>query len=309
MITKCKACNKILKQTFVDLGKSPVANSYSKNENQEQIWYPLHVMVCNSCWLVQSVHDLTSKKIFSDEYPYFSSVSKSLLNHSKNYCDKIYDVYLKKNCKKNKILELASNDGYLLQYFKNKPNISQIVGVEPTKKAADLSKKKGINTIQDFFDYKFANKLKKKYQKFDLIIANNVIAHIPEINSFIKGIKILLSKNGIVNIEFQYLVDLINKKLFDNIYHEHFFYYSLFSFSQVLKKFDLKVFDVEHLKTQGGSLRLYITHKKNNKVSQSKNLKHFISKEKKININNLKLYQNFGQKVYSKKKQFPVIAT
>jgi SAM-dependent methyltransferase len=301
---KCRSCNKFLTKIFVDLGKSPIANSYALKESDKQSWYSLKTMICNSCWLVQTVHNLSGEEIFSDQYPYFSSISKSLLNHSKKYCDKIYNLFLKKNKKNNQILELASNDGYLLQFFNSKKNISRIIGIEPTKVAADLAKKKKIYTIQDFFDHELSKKIKKKYKKFDLIIANNVVAHIPEINSFIKGIKILLSQNGIVTIEFQYLIDLINKKLFDNIYHEHFFYYSLYSFSKILSRHGLKVFDVEHLKTQGGSLRLYISHKNNSKFKTSIRLIKLRNSEKNLHINSLIFYKNFSKLVFEKKNNF-----
>jgi len=301
---KCRSCKKVLTEIFVDLGKSPIANSYALKESDKQSWYSLKTMICKSCWLVQSVHNLSGKEIFSDQYPYFSSISKSLLNISKKYCDKIYNLFLKKNKKNNQILELASNDGYLLQFFKKKKNVSRIIGVEPTKAAADLAKKKNIYTIQDFFNYKLSKKIKKKYKKFDLIIANNVVAHISEINSFIKGIKILLSQNGIVTIEFQYLIDLINKKLFDNIYHEHFFYYSLYSFSKILSRHGLKVFDVEHLKTQGGSLRLYICHKNNSKFKISIRLIKLRNLEKNLHINSLIFYKNFSKLVFQKKNNF-----
>ncbi len=299
----CKSCNKKINHELVNLGSSPIANNYLKNQNENETWYPLRVLICNSCWLLQAGHNLESKLIFNKDYPYFSSVSKSLLEYSRNYVNEVYETFLK-NKKEVKILEIASNDGYLLQFFKNKKNISNILGVEPTSKAAQLSKKKKIKTLEIFFDNETALKVKSKYQKFDLIIANNVVAHIPNINSFIKGIKILLKNQGIATIEFQYAVDLIKKNVFDNIYHEHYFYHSFFGFSKILKKYNLKAFDVKRVDTQGGSLRIYITHKNNNLLRSSLALKDLIKKEKNIGVDTKQFYSNFSKRTNNKKNEF-----
>jgi hypothetical protein len=254
---KCKFCRKNLSLELIDLISSPIANSYLDTKQQVQNWFPLKIMVCTKCWLAQVVNNVSEKEIFKDNYPYFSSVSKSLLQHSKMYCEKVYNRFLKFH-ENVKILELASNDGYLLQYFKNKKNISNILGIEPTLEAAKRARIKKIQTICKFFCYKLSH----KFKNYDLIIANNVIAHIPDISDFIRGIKNSLSFRGIATIEFQYLVDLIKKNQFDNIYHEHFFYYSITSIEKILLKNQLKIFDIEKVNTHGGSLRIYINHKK-----------------------------------------------
>lgn len=296
---KCKSCKKKLSYTLIDLISSPIANSYSNHKYEIQKWYPLKIMICSDCWLVQVVNNVSEKEIFKDNYPYFSSISKSLLEHSKLYCEKVYKRFFKYE-KNIKILEIASNDGYLLQYFKNKKNISKILGIEPTPQAAKLAKKKNINTICKFFSYK----LSKKYKNFDLIIANNVIAHVPDINDFVKGIKNSLSSKGVATIEFQYLVNLIKKNQFDNIYHEHFFYYSMISINKVLERNGLKIFDVENINTQGGSLRLFIKHKKNIKFLITNNVNKVMKNELDLSVNSTKFYKNFAQKVYSKKNSF-----
>lgn len=292
----CKFCKKKLTLTLVDLVSSPIANSYLDNQYQKQNWFPLKIMVCTKCWLVQVVNNVSEKEIFKENYPYFSSISKSLLQHSKLYCEKVYNKFLK--CERNiKILELASNDGYLLQYFKNKKNISKVVGIEPTFEAAKIARKKKIHTICDFFNYK----LSKKFKNYDLLIANNVIAHIPDINDFIKGIKNSLSLKGVATIEFQYLVDLIKKNQFDNIYHEHFFYYSITSIEKILTKHQLEIFDIEKLNTQGGSLRIFLKHRRNQKHLISKNVEIVRREEKKMSINTIKFYKNFHKTAVNKK--------
>ncbi len=299
----CKSCKNKITCDLVDLGSSPIANNYLKNQNEAETWYPLKVLICDKCWLLQTAHNLKSKLIFNKDYPYFSSVSKSLLEYSSNYVDDVYEKFLK-NKKKNKILEIASNDGYLLQYFKKKKNISTILGVEPTSKAAEISRRKKIETLEIFFDNETAIKIKSKYKKFDLVVANNVVAHIPNINSFVKGIKTILNKQGIATIEFQYAVDLIKKNVFDNIYHEHYFYHSFIGFSKILKKFNLKAFDVKKINTQGGSLRLYVTHQNNKYFNISQSLKNLIAKEKAIGVDKKQFYSKFFIKTLSKKNEF-----
>lgn len=299
----CKSCKKKIKFNLIDLGRSPISNNFLNKIDESEIWHPLKVMICNHCWLVQANHNLNSSTIFNKNYPYFSSVSKSLLSYSKNYVDNVIEKFFK-NKKKTNVLEIASNDGYLLQFFKKKKNVSKIIGIEPTPKAANLSRKKNIKTLEIFFNKYEAKKLKKKYKTFDLIIANNVVAHIPDINSFVEGIKLLLSEKGVATIEFQYVVDLIKKNIFDNIYHEHYFYHSFLAFSKILERYNLKTFDIDRVDTQGGSLRLYISHKKNKNYEISKNLKKIIKNENKLGVNNFNFYKNFSKKAISKKNKF-----
>ena len=299
----CKSCNKKVNKILIDLGSAPLSNNLLNKVDESEKWYPLKVMICDKCWLAQVSHNLSSSEVFNKDYPYFSSVSKSLLLNSKKYVEEVSNKFLK-NKKNNKVLEVASNDGYLLQYFKNKKFVSKIIGIEPTPEAAKISRKKKIKTLEVFFEKEEAKKIDKKFGKFDLIIANNVVAHIPNINSFIEGIKKLLSKNGIATIEFQYLVDLIKKNIFDNIYHEHYYYYSFTSFNKILERFNLKAFNYDKIEAQGGSLRIYITHKNNKKQKVSPKINKIKNTEIKIGIKKLKFYKNLFTDAISKKNQF-----
>ena len=227
---KCRFCNCELKITFIDLGITPLSNSFLKRENlgKPEKKFPLKVFVCESCFLVQIPEFETPDNIFS-EYVYFSSFSKNWLRHVENYTNMIS----KKNDLKEDslVVELASNDGYLLQFFKKK-RIS-VLGIEPAVNVARVAEEKGIRTITDFFGEKLAEKLTIEKIKADLIIGNNVLAHVPDINDFVRGMKILLKDNGTINMEFPHLLQLIKHNQFDTIYHEHFSYLSL----NTVKKF------------------------------------------------------------------------
>ena len=220
--------------------------------------FPLKVYVCQNCFLVQLPEFETPQNIFK-EYAYFSSYSKSWLNHAENYANMI----LKKNNlgKDNLVVELASNDGYLLQFFKNK-GVS-VTGIEPAANVAKVAEEKGIKTIVDFFGEELATKLSNKGTKADLIIGNNVLAHVPDINDFVKGMSILLKNNGTITMEFPHLLQLIKNSQFDTIYHEHFSYLSLNTVKKIFEFHNLIIFDVEEIPTHGGSLRIYAKHKVN----------------------------------------------
>ena len=226
----CRFCNSTLNQIFLDLGKTPLANSFlseSDLQKNEQ-FFPLQVYVCNECYLVQLKQFKTPTEIFS-EYAYFSSYSSSFLKHAENYVEMILKRF---NFNKSSlVVELASNDGYLLQYFKKKQ--IPVLGIEPAENVAKSAIKNNIPTIIDFFSEGLATNLKNDGKQTDLIIANNVLAHVPELNKFVKGIKILLKDNGIATIEFPHLLNLIEKNQFDTIYHEHFSYFSLFTAMKV----------------------------------------------------------------------------
>ena len=231
---RCRVCNKKINDYFCDLGSTPLANSFIANKkliNKEKN-FPLKVYFCKKCYLPQLPVHVFAKNIFSN-YDYFSSYSKSWIKHSKNYVNEIIkDLNLNKE---NNICEIASNDGYLLQFFKQKG--FKVLGVEPAKNVANKAIKKKINTLKIFFNYENANRIKKKYGLQDLIICNNVFAHVPDILSFTKGLKGLISQNGIITIEFPHFLNLMKKNQFDTIYHEHFSYLSLHSVNKILKKF------------------------------------------------------------------------
>ncbi len=227
----CRFCNTLLEQVVVDLGETPLANSFlsKKMLNEKEEFFPLKVLVCKKCHLVQLEEVETPQNIFTN-YAYFSSYSKSFLDHAKNYVSMMIDRFHIDN--DNFVVEIASNDGYLLQFFKEK-NIP-LLGIEPAENIARIAKEKEINTINEFFGKELAEKLIKKHKKADLIICNNVIAHVPKINDFVSGLKILMSENGIITIEFPHLMELVDHNQWDTIYHEHFSYFSFFVMQKIL---------------------------------------------------------------------------
>lgn len=284
----CRHCNTELETIFCDLQTCPPSNAMVKFEelNEPEKYYPLKVFVCSNCWLVQTDEIKKADQIFNDEYTYFSSFSSSWLEHSKKYVN--YMINRFSFNEHSKIVEIASNDGYLLQYFKAK-NIKTI-GVEPTANTAEVAIEKGIDTIIDFFSAKLAKNLLKNYA--DLIVGNNVLAHVPDINDFVKGLKIALKKKGIITMEFPHLLKLIEGNQFDTIYHEHFSYLSLCTVKKIFNTYGLKLFDVEKLNSHGGSLRIFATHDNNN-VSISQDVINFLEEEKKFGLLDLKVYLNF----------------
>ena len=304
-MTKCSFCQNHLKHKVLDLGLSPLANGYinDKKRIKYEKSYPLQLYFCNKCKLVQTSKKLPSKIVFQKDYSYLSSTSKTWIDHCKKYFDKITKK-LKLN-KNSFVLEIASNDGYLLNFF-NKAKIPNL-GIEPTLFTSRVAKKKGIKVINDFFSLSLAKKLAKKLDKIDLIVANNVIAHIPDLNNFVQGLSLLINKyQSIATLEFQYLKNLIEKNQFDTIYHEHYFYYSLLSINNVLTHHNLKIIDVEKLETHGGSLRLYVAPK-NKKIRSEFDIKNFIKvqKNEKINkIGTLDYYKKFQFKTDQSKKKF-----
>jgi 2-polyprenyl-3-methyl-5-hydroxy-6-metoxy-1,4-benzoquinol methylase len=298
---KCRVCKKKIKNYFCDLGSTPLANSFINNKKQinKEKNYPLKVYFCKKCFLPQIPEHVFAKNIFSN-YDYFSSYSKSWIEHSKKYVNEtIKDLGLNK---KNNICEIASNDGYLLQFFKQKG--FEVLGVEPATNIADEAIKKNINTLKIFFNFESAKKIKKKYGLQDLIICNNVFAHVPDILSFTKGLKELVSKNGIITIEFPHFQNLIKKNQFDTIYHEHFSYLSLHSTSKILKKFNLTIFKVKEIKTHGGSLRIYIKQKQCKKFKVENSYSKIFKQEKKSKIFKKEVIENFSLKLEKIKKNF-----
>jgi len=260
----CRFCQNKLKYIFVDLINSPLSNSFLTKEQlcEPETFYPLKVFVCEKCWLVQIDEYKCLNEIFGKSYAYFSSYSSSWLEHAKRYSEMIIEKLQLNN--ESLVIEIASNDGYLLQYFKQRQ--IPCIGIEPSENIAKASSKKGINVIVDFFREELALQLAKKA---DLIIGNNVLAHVPDIKSFVRGLKIILKQCGVITLEFPHLMNLIEKNQFDTIYHEHFFYFSFHTIKSILEQHNLKIFDVEELPTHGGSLRIYVKHKENNGLKKS----------------------------------------
>lgn len=298
---KCRFCKSENLNLFVDLGHTAISNSFLTKEqlNQPEVIYPLKAMYCQDCFLVQVDEYKKFDEIFTETYVYHSSISKSWLEHCKNYTDKVISRF---NLNENsQVMEIASNDGYLLQYFKEK-NIP-CLGIEPTRSTANKAIEKGINTIVEFFGTNLATRL-SELGKADLIIGNNVVAHVPDLNDFIQGIKILLSENGIITLEFPHLLKLIDNIEFDTIYQEHFSYFSLYTISKIFKRHCLEIFDVEELSTHGGSLRIYAKHIEKLAIPVNSSVGQLLHKELNKGVNNSSLYSHFDSKVKWIKKQF-----
>ena len=291
---KCRFCNTETRM-FLSLGSTPLANSFLKKEqlNQMESTYPLDLNVCQECFLVQVDEFEAPADIFSD-YAYFSGYSISWLKHCKEYVDKIVE-----RCPTlGQVVEIGSNDGYLLQYFKEKG--IYVLGVEPAENIAEIARKKGIPTVTKFFGIKTANKLKEEGFKADLFIGNNVLAHVPDLNDFVAGLKILLKPDGIITMEFPHLMKLIENVQFDTIYHEHFSYFSFMTVEKVFAAHELTIHHVEELPTHGGSLRIWACHEGNNFPSTSVHLLREI--ERQAGYNSIDRYVSFAQMTAKRKR-------
>jgi len=296
----CRHCENKLTHVFCDLQTCPPSNAMVNPEkiNYPETYFPLKVFVCEKCWLVQVDEVEKAEAIFNDEYTYFSSYSSSWLDHAKKYCDYMEERF--KYDANSLVVEIASNDGYLLQFFKEK--LIPVIGVEPTRNTADVALRKGIDTIVDFFGSELAeNSLKGKA---DLILGNNVLAHVPDINDFVKGVKIALKPTGINTFEFPHLCELISKNQFDTIYHEHFSYLSLTSVSLIFQQQGLEIFDVQKLKTHGGSLRIFAKHHEDATKAIEDSVQEVLQEERKLGINGLNYYRNFQPKIDKVKNDF-----
>ncbi len=288
---KCRNCKAKLNFKLIDLGSSPPSNAYltEKLLKSPESWFPLKVMICTDCGLVQTEDYTNAETLFDSNYAYFSGFSDSWLTHSKNYVDLMISKYGIKN--NSLVIEVAANDGYLLQFFK-KLGIPSY-GIEPTASTAASAIEKGIDIIQEFFSEKLAKELSKRKGKADLMVANNVLAHVPDINDFVKGFSILLNDNGIVTFEFPHLLKLIEENQFDTIYHEHFSYLSLNTINKIFLKNNLEIFDVEELDTHSGSLRVFAQkHDSGDKKIQT-NVKLILLKEEKAGLNEKEIFLNF----------------
>ncbi len=290
----CLFCNTELRHTFVDLGMSPPCESYRKPEQQNQMepFYPLHAYVCEKCFLVQLQEYITPENIFSD-YAYFSSYSNSWLQHAKNYVDMAVERFQLNQ--ESQVVEIASNDGYLLQYFvaKNIPTL----GIEPAANIAKVAIKKGIPTVVKFFGEETAREQVEKGVRADLLLGNNVLAHTPYLNDFVKGMKIILKPQGVITMEFPHLMRLMEENQFDTIYHEHFSYFSFLTVETVFATHSLTIFDVEELPTHGGSIRIYACHTENNSQTISNKVLELRIREKAAGFTNLETYFSFEKQV------------
>ena len=296
----CRFCGSELHQVFVDLGMSPLANSYLKSENLQQMepHYPLCIYVCSECYLAQLPVFETPEGIFTD-YAYFSSFSDSWLRHAKAYTDLMVERF--GYGVKDYVVEIASNDGYLLQYFKEKS--VPVLGIEPAKNVAVAANEAGIPTLVKFFGTNTAKELAAEGKYADLLIGNNVLAHVPGLNDFVEGMKILLKKDGVITMEFPHLMRLVAENQFDTMYHEHFSYFSFTTVEKVFARHDLTLFDVEALPTHGGSLRIYGRHSDDNTKPVGERVADLKRREEAAGLTKMEYYLNFGEQVRETKRK------
>ncbi|MEY9559375.1 class I SAM-dependent methyltransferase [Sinorhizobium fredii] len=294
----CRLCGSRLRHALVDLGMSPPCESYLQADqlDQMELYYPLNVLVCDTCYLVQLKEYMSAETIFS-EYAYFSSFSTSWVAHSKAYCEAITKrLGLGSD---SLAVELASNDGYLLQHFL--PLGVPVLGVEPAANVARAAEEKGVTTRVDFFGVRMANQMMAEGLAADLIIGNNVLAQVPDLNDFVAGMKILLKPEGVVTLEFPHIERLMAENQFDTIYHEHFSYFSLLTIDLMAARHGLRVIDVEELPTHGGSLRVYLAHEGGSWATED-SVTELLDREKRHGLTEMSTYASFGHKAQRAKR-------
>jgi SAM-dependent methyltransferase len=299
-MSTCRACGNRLDKAFLSLGNSPLSNAYlsERDLNKAEPYYPLDLFVCGKCFLVQLEEFEKPKDIFSSDYAYFSSYSQSWLDHCQRYVKMIVDRF--GFDKDSFVIEVASNDGYLLQYFKDYD--IPVLGVEPAGNTAEVAIKKGIPTDVTFFNTPYAQKMLESGRQADLIIGNNVLAHNPYLNDFVEGLRIVLKPGGIVTMEFPHLLQLIRGNQFDTIYHEHFSYFSFFTAKELFAAHGLEMFDVEEIPTHGGSLCIYARHAADGSKPVSWRVGDLLKKERDAGLLDLETYSCFSENVRSTKR-------
>jgi len=296
----CSHCAEPLRHTFVDLGKSPLCETYLRADqlNDMEPFYPLHVRVCEKCFLVQLPEYVRPENIFS-EYAYFSSFSDSWLAHARRYTEKMIERLRLTGA--SQVVEIASNDGYLLQYF-----VAQgipALGIEPAANVAAAAVKRGVKSVVRFFGRDTARDLVADGIRPDLLLGNNVLAHVPDINDFVGGMKILLGPQGVITMEFPHLLRLIEDNQYDTIYHEHFSYLSLTAVSRIFNAHGLTVFDVDELPTHGGSLRIYARHSERTDAPMTAAVERLLAVEREAGFLTMDFYKNFGEAVMASKRR------
>jgi SAM-dependent methyltransferase len=297
---RCRFCESDLRSTFLDLGMSPLCENYLTAEqlNHMEPFFPLHVLVCDRCFLVQLREYVSPKEIFSN-YAYFSSYSDSWLRHAKNYVNQMVDRF--RINERSHVVEIASNDGYLLQYFVARRIPS--LGIEPAANIAEAARKKGIPTLVRFFGLDIAHRLAGEGKQADLLLGNNVLSQVPQLNDFIAGMKVLLKPQGVITMEFPHLMRLMQENQFDTIYHEHFSYFSFITTQNIFAAHGLSVFDVEELSTHGGSLRIYACHAEDRTKMLSPRVHALRHREELCGFNQLEIYSSFAERVHETKRR------
>jgi 2-polyprenyl-3-methyl-5-hydroxy-6-metoxy-1,4-benzoquinol methylase len=296
---QCRNCGEVLRHTFVDLGMSPLSNAILRQEqlNCPEPSYPLHARVCERCFLVQLEQFERPERIFGD-YAYFSSFSETMLRHSREFAEEAIERFGLNV--QSLVVEVASNDGYLLQYFRQRG--VPVLGVEPAENVAKAAEEKGIPTITKFFGVRTAAELLAQAKQADLLVANNVFAHVPDLRDFLGGMKAALKPHGTITLEFPNLLHLIQANQFDTIYHEHFSYFCFLTAEDALSRHRLTVFDAKQIPTHGGSLRVYACHAEGNSRRRHPRVEELRKLETAAGMRRLETYSGFGQKVLETKR-------
>lgn len=297
--TVCRSCGSALRHPVCDLGLSPISNAFVQPDDvaKGEIFYPLRVAACENCWLVQLDGNLDRSVHFHGDYVYFSSFSASWLEHARRYVESMIQRFGLNS--DSRVMELASNDGYLLQYFVGKGIPS--LGIEPTANTAAAARGKGVETREIFFGKEAAGALAAEGWKVDLLLGNNVLAHVPEINDFVGGMPAVLKPEGVITLEFPHLLTLLADCQFDTIYHEHYCYLSLVALEPIFQRASLRIFDVEQIPTHGGSLRLYACHERAHHV-RSPAVAYVLEQEVAAGLNSASVYAAFAERVRQVKK-------
>jgi SAM-dependent methyltransferase len=287
---KCRHCNAQLEHVFLDLAFAPPSNAYLSKEDLRtpEKYFPLKLFVCDQCWLVQTEDYVCADELFSSDYAYFSSVSQSWLEHAKRYVESITELL--KLDRNSSVIEIASNDGYLLRNFV-KADIP-CLGIEPTASTAEAAEKLGVPVLREFFGEALARRLASENKQADLIIGNNVFAHVPFINDFAAGLKAALKPNGTITLEFPHLMRLIEHTQFDTVYHEHFSYLSLNTVKRIFERAGLRVWRVDELPTHGGSLRVYGCHAEDRRAEEA-SVNKVIGEEERLGLTQVDTYRDF----------------
>lgn len=297
----CRFCASELQHAVVDLGMSPLCQKHvtPQHANDVEKFYPLHAYVCHACWLVQLEEFAAPDEIFSEDYGYFSSFSDSWLEHARRYTELMIDRF---GINADKlVVEIASNDGYLLQWFVQKG--IPVLGVEPAGNVAAAAREKGVRTEGKFFGTQTARELARQYGKADLLLGNNVLAHVPDVNDFVRGMKEMLAQGGIITMEFPHLQRLIEENQFDTIYHEHFSYFSFVAVNRIFAQHGITLFDVQELPTHGGSLRIFGRHTYDDSKAITNNVRNLLHREAQLGMETLPYYAAFAEKVKETKRK------
>lgn len=298
---KCRHCDSELQLPFLDLGSAPPSNAYLTNEtlNAPEVWYPLRILVCEQCWLVQTQDHAGREALFTSDYAYFSSYSTTWLAHARDYVQQM--IHRFQLGPSSRIVEVAANDGYLLQYVKAAG--IPCYGIEPTASTAAAARAKGIDIIEGFFGMELAEQLAQAGKSADLMAANNVLAHVPDINDFVAGFTRLLTPQGLATFEFPHLLRMVQENQFDTAYHEHYSYLSLTAVERIFTANGLTIFDVETLPTHGGSLRLFAQRSATGQQPTTARVTHMLNQEARAGITSPGFYQAFQHRAEQVKNE------